>query len=238
MRCVYHGYTDKGGRTENEDTYVWGKSMHGYLFLVADGLGGCGKGEIASGLVCEEILRQFNTEVEFDLCQAIFTANALLAVKQKEMGIKMKTTLAAAWIGKDTTMLVHVGDSRIYVFDRFGILFQTEDHSAAQLSLRVNEKRIDVRSLEDRNILTRALGMCEDIQLDQQIIKNSLYERLLLCSDGFWEFILEKEMQDLRKRWQKPRNWIDKMRVVLQSRISSDNDNDNNTAIAVFKRRI
>ena len=62
------------------------------------------------------------------------------------------------------------------------------------------------------------------------------YNTLVRCSDGFWEFVLEKEMVESRKKWQSPRKWLDKMRLVLQSRIS--NDNDNNTAIAVMKRRI
>lgn len=236
MRYVYQGYSDKGGRTENEDCYVCAKTKHGYLFLVADGLGGCGKGEIASMLVCEEILRQFNTVEKFDINQAVIEANSLLLAKQKELGIKMKTTLVAAWIRKDTTVFAHVGDSRIYAFNRSGIIFQTEDHSAARLSLQARLVKADVRNIEDRNVLIRALGMSDEVQIEQQELRNSQYESLLLCSDGFWEFVLEKEMTDSRKKWQSPRKWIDKMRLVLQSRIS--NDNDNNTAIAVIKRRI
>ena len=236
MRYVYQGYSDKGGRTDNEDTCTWGKSAHGFLFLLADGLGGCGKGEIASSLVCEEILRQFNKETEFDLKQAIIDANSLLLEKQKELGIKMKTTLVATWIRKDTTLFAHVGDSRIYAFDRNGIVFQTEDHSAAQLSQSMREKKNDVRSMEDRNVLTRALGMSDEVQLEQKVLDNSQYERLLLCSDGFWEFVLEREMIESRKRWQSPSNWLNEMRLVLQSRTSGDNDN--NTAIVVMKRRI
>lgn len=236
MRYVYQGYTDKGGRAENEDIYACGKSTHGYLFLVADGLGGCGKGEIASGLVCREILRQFKNETEFDLIHAIFDANALLLAKQKELGIKMKTTLAAAWIREGTTLLVHVGDSRIYAFDQFRIVFQTEDHSAAWLSIQAESSKADVRNMEDRNVLTRALGMGEEVQLEQQEIKNTQYERLLLCSDGFWEFVMENEMLELRKRLQSPGRWLNELRLVLKSRIGSDNDN--NTAIAVMKRRI
>ena len=236
MRYVYQGYSDKGGREKNEDSYAWGKSAQGYLFLVADGLGGCGNGEIASILVCQEILRQFNAVKEFDLSRAILDANSLLLARQKELGIKMKTTLVAAWIQKGTTILAHVGDSRIYAFNRSEVIFQTEDHSAAWLSKQVRSVKEDVRNMEDRNVLTRALGMSDEIQIEQQEMKNSQYESLLLCSDGFWEFVLEKEMIESRKKWQSPRKWLDKMRLVLQSRIS--NDNDNNTAIAVMKRRI
>ena len=236
MRYVYQGYSDKGGRIENEDCYVCAKTKHGYLFLVADGLGGCGKGEIASMLVCEEILRQFNTVEKFDINQAVIDANSLLLARQKEFGTKMKTTLVAAWIRKDITLFVHVGDSRIYAFNRSGIIFQTEDHSAAWISRQASLVKEDVRNMEDRNVLTRALGMSDEIQIEQQKLKNSQYESFLLCSDGFWEFVLEKEMVESRKKWQTPRKWLDKMRLVLQSRIS--NDNDNNTAIAVMKRRI
>lgn len=236
MRYVYQAYTDKGGRTNNEDKFALGKSKNGYLFLVADGLGGYGKGEIASGLVCEEIFRQFNIKAEFDLNQAILHANYLLIEKQKELGIKMKTTLVAAWVRKKTTVLVHVGDSRIYAFGKSGIIFQTEDHSAAQLSLRVQESDTDVRRMEERNILTRALGMSEEVELEQQELENFKYDRLLLCSDGFWEYVFENEMIDSRRKWQSPRAWLNKMQYILRSKIHCDNDN--NTAIAVMKRRI
>lgn len=236
MRYVYQGYSNAGGRASNEDSYAWGKSSHGLLFLVADGLGGCGKGEIASSLVCEEILSQFNMEAEFELSRAILDANLLLLEKQKELGIKMKTTLAAVWIGKKTTQFVHVGDSRIYAFDKSGICFQTEDHSVAQLSLRGKENKADVRGAEDRNVLTRALGMNDEVQLEQQLVKNSSYNSLLLCSDGFWEYVLENEMIESRKGCKDPKLWLEKMKLILQSRISTDNDN--NTAVVVMKRRI
>ena len=235
MKCAYSGYTDKGGRKNNEDAFLCTESERGYLFLVADGLGGHGKGEIASALVVQELQRQFAEKEQFDIEAAIRDANRLLLQKQEELGVKMKTTVTAAVVTPKGTTLAHVGDSRIYAFRKKEIVFQTEDHSAAWLALTIEKSITDVRQCEERNVLTRALGVSEDITISVTELENGEYDRLLLCSDGFWEYVLEPEMADAVRSFQSPEKWLEAMRKLLQQRIPGENDN--NTAVAVIKRR-
>ena len=235
MKCTYDGYTDVGGRTNNEDAFLCAESESGYLFIVADGLGGHGKGEIASSLVVQELQRQFNENETFAAEAAIRDANLLLLQKQEESGVKMKTTVTAAYVTPLITTLAHAGDSRIYAFREEELVFQTEDHSAAWLALAIEKSITDVRQCEERNVLTRALGISEDITIAVTKLENSEYDRLLLCSDGFWEYVLEQEMTGTMRKFQSPKGWIKKMRKLLQQRVSGENDN--NTAVAVFQRR-
>ncbi len=235
MGYVYKGYTDVGARKCNEDSFVCVNTEQEYLFVVADGLGGHGKGEIASTIVTEELNRQFLEKENFDLETAISDANMLVLKRQDEIGAKMKTTVAVAWIGKSVTKLAHVGDSRIYAFLGPELKIQTVDHSAAQVALQLDPSMGDVRNSKDRNVITRALGNANEVTIELSEISNEAYDRLLLCSDGFWEYVLEEEMCKTMRKFQTPSCWLRKMRRVLMQRIQGENDN--NTAIAIIRRR-
>lgn len=235
MRYVYDSYSSAGGREKNEDAHIETTCENKCLYVVADGLGGHDCGEVASNITVNEIKRQFENEQNFDLEKAIISANKLILNRQNETGFKMRTTVAAAYIDDSITIVANVGDSRIYAFNESTIIFQTIDHSASQIAVKLGEiAPSEIRTHKDRNVLTRALGAGESLKVDVNIIKSSEYQRILLCTDGFWEYVLEEEMIETLLITEFPYEWLCRMREKHAQRIPENNDN--NTAIAVIRK--
>lgn len=237
MKYFYNSYTDIGGRADNEDSMCIIESPRGLLLIVADGLGGCDSGELASSLVVEELKKSFcEMDNDFNLSDSINDANSKICSVQAEKKTKMKTTVAAAWISDNQTILAHVGDSRIYALQNGKIVYQSLDHSASQLAVSVGEIDISqIRKHVDRNILIRALGVPGPIKVDVKVKNNHEYDSILLCSDGFWEYVMEDEIMDFRLSSDTCGDWLKKMREVLSVRIPPNNDN--NTAIVLVKEK-
>ena len=88
-----------------------------------------------------------------------------------------------------------MGDTRIYQFRDDAIIYQSTDHSLAQLGVMAGDLKLeDIRSNKDRNKLFRALGDRRTPKVAEKLLDILPGDRLLLCSDGFWEGIWEEEM--------------------------------------------
>lgn len=226
-------YSDVGGRANNEDSYLSKKISNGYLFIVADGLGGHDDGEMASYSAVNSI-KEFlvNNEVG-SVSEAICFANNKVVEMQAKHSSKMKTTIALVYVTESKAVIAHVGDSRVYAFKNGSIVHQTVDHSASQLAVSVGEIRPeDIRNHEDRNVLLRALGASENVKVEVAEIGINDFDALLLCSDGFWEYVLETEMESELMCSKSADKWLYKMRAIQLNR--APERCDNNTAIAVM----
>ena len=233
MKCKYEYYTDVGGRSNNEDSVLALEKDGRYLFAVADGLGGHDRGEMASGIAVKILEEAFCGKAPFDPENAVRAANAAILKKQAESGSKMKTTLALVYVDKEKTVVAHVGDSRVYLFKDKRIVFRTLDHSASQLAVSVGDITPDqIRHHEDRNILTRVLGANENLKVDTTEFTNDLFDCILLCSDGFWEYVLEEDMQKALSCSFRPSGWLRRMKAAHDR--SAPPKHDNHTAVAVF----
>ncbi len=231
-------HTDKGGRTNNEDFCACGKN----IWALADGLGGHDCGEIASAGVVESLLCLWQEKSDCmddeALIKMIEQVNLDIIQRQKENEemSQMRTTLVFAVTDEKTLKFANVGDSRFYYFRNNKITAQSEDHSVSAAVAKLGEIRYeDIRFNEDRNKLLKVIGNDENLKL------NKLYEPIslengdafLLCSDGFWEYVYEQEMEiDLTKS-QNPEEWFSFMakRVLLRT---ENKENDNFTAICVM----
>lgn len=230
-------YTDIGGRMDNEDAYCNKILDDGYLFAVADGLGGHKGGEVASGTAIRTIEKYFTETERRNIAESVELANTQVLNMQKETATGMKTTISAVFAGKNETAIAYVGDSRVYAFKDGKIVFQTKDHSASQLAVSVGEiEKDEIRNHPDRNVLTRALGVSDEVKVDVVTLQNSEYDALLLCTDGFWEYVLEEEMEETLCSCQSANNWLYKMRIIQLNKASEDCDN--NTAIVVVKQNL
>lgn len=226
-------YSDVGGRADNEDSYLAKKLEDAYLFVVADGLGGHDDGEMASRMAADAVKEYLQCKDDKDILKAVEFANNIVFTRRNQISSEMKTTIAAVYIGNDETVIAHVGDTRVYAFHKGKIVFRTIDHSASQLAVSVGEiKECDIRSHADRNVLTRAIGAGEKVKADVTILSNAQYDAILLCSDGFWEYVLESEMEESMTGIRSADKWLYKMRSV-QLRKAPEKC-DNNTAIAVM----
>jgi serine/threonine protein phosphatase PrpC len=227
-------YTDIGGRKNNEDAYLAKKIGDNYLFVVADGLGGHGDGELASKIVVDSIKECFIKNFEFDIRLAIEMANKSILSKQIVANSNMKSTVALVYITPRKTYFANVGDTRIYAFKADSIVFQSVDHSASQLAVRTGEITTEqIRNHPDRNMLLRALGATDDVKVDITEFDNADYDSVLLCSDGFWEYVLEEEMTKKLSQYQTANTWLYNMRLLQLERARENCDN--NTAIVVVK---
>lgn len=228
-------YSNIGGRNCNEDSVRIALSGRGVLAVVADGLGGHGGGDIASKKTVETLVSGWSGDANLDeLCKDISLANDEIKKLQTE-AIKMKSTVATISYTRGKCVYAYVGDTRIYRFVNGELVFQTLDHSASQLAVYLGQiKPSEIRFHEDRSRILRALGQDDELKIDTGSfdLKKGDQNAFLLCSDGFWEYVVEDEMiQDL-KRSQTPGEWIRRMRSKLLERVPSDNDN--NTAAAVW----
>ncbi len=224
-------YSSIGKREKNEDAVKILDTKNGLLAVIADGLGGMNNGEFASELALKEFLSgiDFNNFSESELTQATYRANKTVKAQQNN-GIKMCTTLAALWLCNDKAITCYVGDSRIYQIRGGKIKFQSVDHSVSQIAVLVGEISPDeIRGHKDRNKLIRSIGADESVkpQIDTLCIKSG--DAFLLCSDGFWEKIVERDIVRFRGTYTDSSEWLSNMKSYIDDRVD-----DNNSAIAII----
>ena len=230
-----------GNREINEDSYISYEKEDVAYFVVADGLGGHGKGEVASAFVSENMKEYFdaNSQMTPDVIvnEAIEQAQNDLLQLQKKMNARndMKTTVVALYIKGNQLCWGHVCDSRMYAFCKNKVKCRTKDHSIPQilvLSGDISEKKI--RNHPQRNMLLRVVGIAWETAKQEisPVYQLSDFQAFLLCSDGFWELITEKEMCRLLRRSKSAKEWLDSMTMLVEKK-GANREMDNYTAIAV-----
>jgi len=203
-------------------------------------LGGHGKGEVASALVCESAVEFFSTADVEDIFGIFDIAQEKLLAKQKaESAIDaMKTTMNVVTISNEKIRWGHVGDSRTYYFKKNKLISCTKDHSVPQMMVSMGEiKEKDIRHHEDRNRLLKVMGTEWSkpqyaIETPLKLEKNQVF---LMCTDGFWELIEEKEMIKTLKKAKSPQEWLDVMAEIVRTN-GADYDMDNYTALTIWIR--
>ncbi len=98
----------------------------------------------------------------------------------------------------------------------------------------------EIRHHPDRSKLLRAMGGDDEVTVEYEAIEELSPESshaFLLCSDGFWEYVHESEMEETYRVSETPETWIDKMREILKKKVQ-DVKNDNNTAAAIWLRHV
>lgn len=238
----YAIFTNAGGRETNEDAVDVCNQNGNFCFVLCDGLGGHGMGDTASSLVVKNFNQMF-LEGKFSFVE--FLDNAFTKAQERLMQEqkvklathKMKTTCVAAVTDEKNIYIGHVGDSRAYIFSKNKIKFRTLDHSIPQMLVMSREiKESEIRHHPDRNLLLKVMGVdweepMYEIAPSRPIKKTQAF---LLCSDGFWEFIDEKEMCELLKKADSVTEWLFDM-VETVKKNGKGHDMDNFSAIAVWK---
>jgi serine/threonine-protein kinase len=185
------------------------KRNRGAIAVLADGVGGQGRGEVASRLAVEEALKAFR-EAQGDvspqqLLTQIFNA-ANLAVYDKGMenhaSDRMATTLAIAIFRNDHVTVGNVGDSRVYLTRRGEIKQISTDHSYVAMQRKfglISEE--DAKLSENRSILTRSVGQEPVIRVDVEDVAVQKGDRIVLCSDGLHTCVEDGEICDIAGRY-------------------------------------
>lgn len=151
----------------------------------------------------------------------------------------MRTTLVVVGIKAGKANIAHIGDSRAYIFYKGKIKYRSLDHSVPQMLVLSGEiKEAELRHHPDRNRLLRCLGD-ESKEPDFELSKSFKIEKgmsVLLCSDGFWETITEKEMLHTLRWSRSTSQWLDKMKKRIKKKNKKIVSQDNYSAIAIWFR--
>ncbi len=207
------------------------------LFIVADGMGGHNDGEKASSVTVRAVAKHITNAIYLPMLAAGETtsdmptiAEALIeAARQANTSVINQvpnggTTLTATAVMGDLAHIVHVGDSRGYLITKEGIEQITRDHSLVQRLIELDqltpEEAIDH---PQKNVLYRAIGHNDQLEVDTLTRRLPSDSRLLLCSDGLWGLMEEDEIRDIVMNNPNPQDACDKLVELANSHGGIDN---------------
>lgn len=236
----YYMYTNTGEREINEDYVACSVNDNCGCFVLADGLGGHGKGEVASELVVKTALEIYEGlgNGEDSICKAFEVAqiNLLEEQERQKQYDAMKTTMVMCCISDKEIQWGHIGDSRLYIFKNKRFKIRTIDHSVPQmLALSGDIKEKDIRFHPDRNRLLKVMGTPwnkPEYEISASI-KRKKNQAILMCSDGFWEYVTEKQMIQCLKIAKNAQEWLELM-VDIVRESESEELHDNFSAICIW----
>jgi serine/threonine protein phosphatase PrpC len=207
VQVVYSGLSDIGRRRpRNEDAYV--AIPQSGLFAVADGIGGVAGGEVAARILVQTLERSFETESDTSqepcdeasraqlLLQSLAAANAEIRAEARRSRYRqMGTTFAGVLLSNDRVMVAHVGDSRVYRHRGKRLELLTQDHTLWNELLRGHGPVPDIRPDSIyRNMLARAIGLDEVVDVDTRIEVVGARDTYLICTDGVHGVLQDDEL--------------------------------------------
>jgi serine/threonine protein phosphatase PrpC len=219
MRLTHSGTTDVGRkRNHNEDAFLLLPEES--LYCVADGMGGHASGEVASRIAVEEMSEFFRTTGRDDEATWPFKMDPARAYDENRLltGVKlanvriferaatdprlkgMGTTIVAAHVPKGgrTLLVGHVGDSRAYLFRKGALRQLTEDHSLLNDYRKSRALTAEeIAAFPHKNVIVRALGMKDTVEVD--VVREELEDGdvVLLCSDGLSGMVPDARLAEL-----------------------------------------
>lgn len=244
MRFLCHSLSRRGGRAVNQDRVLVAEGACVQGWLLADGLGGHGGGEVAAEAAVNAAAAEIQSapELRRDLPGRILMRANGEVMDGQDCGRgapDMRSTLVLGVSDGRSMSWAWIGDSRFYGFRDRRVLIQSKDHSVPQKLVEAGQiGAADIRNHPDRNRILRALGGQRELRVasDAPVLDLAVGDAFLLCSDGFWEYVTELEMEiDLAKS-NSPEQWLMFMESRLLARVESfgDDENDNYSAISVF----
>jgi serine/threonine protein phosphatase PrpC len=222
-----------GGRPVNEDAYGCWCAGDTCFYVLSDGAGGHKGGEVASQLAVAQVLAWMQKKPSFDsdgIAAALRFANDGIVDAQRRSPplSKMRATilLLAIDAGSASAIWGHIGDTRLYCFRGRRIVSQTRDHSVLQSMVDAGYmQQKDVRSSPQRNALLAALGDADRCAPDIGSSPVCDGDVFLLCTDGFWEYLDETEMEQTLAGATSIDAWLAQLeaRVLARGRPGQDN---------------
>ena len=245
-----------GGRKNNEDSISWNTFLritdnvpHSIkLGIVADGVGGHNKGEIASSMlistfnqvVSEAVNNPFHTKLfttkeHKDILEKAYHAankNIFEKAQKKDYG-GMATTAVSIYVWEDSNenngfLIGNVGDSRGYLINKKKIEQVTKDDSEVQKLLDEGEiSQEDAKNHPRKNVITQAIGNKEEItpKIETYDLQKCDFDYILLCSDGISDKMNEKELHKIINQFENPQDACDRI-VKIINRTNTNHDNN------------
>lgn len=192
-------------RSLNEDYVLVSENENYNIYVVADGMGGHNAGEVASKMAAEGIIAYINEnfyskddkeilklaieKVNNDIYKHSLESTALSG---------MGTTITACLVTNKNTIVANVGDSSCFGIKNDVIVKITKDHSLVQELLDLGTiTEIEAANHPKKNIITRAVGTSEEVDVDMFVINKDVYDKFLLCSDGLTNEVTKEEIMSI-----------------------------------------
>ena len=212
------------------------------IFIVADGMGGHEKGDVASAVAAQSTAKGLLEEIYLPTLMATHQNNSGRPINEaltsavehaneqvREAAPDGGTTLTAAMVMGNSAYIAHVGDTRAYLFNENGLKQITEDHSLAQ-RLKSTGQVPPEQIAQIENVLYRAIGQGDTVEADTYVQHLPSGSSLVICSDGLWKGI------DDDNRFQKILEQANSPQEACEALVSLANDNggeDNITIIII-----
>lgn len=208
MKIQFYEATNQGARESNQDYFSHVITEDWCCFVLADGLGGHFRGDIASKAYCEALCTQALHHAEKIVKTHAQGIDELMLDAWKIMchdihaqygKVDSHTTITIAWLDDNQFISAHVGDSRVYRLNANEIIFRTPDHTPVQ---ELYEKHLitedDFAGHPLQNRLLRTVNLYDaplaDIFVQDPLEKG---ETVILCSDGLWNFLMKDQIGQL-----------------------------------------
>jgi PPM family protein phosphatase len=238
MKLNFTGSTDPGLiRSNNQDAYYI--DPEGRFFIVADGMGGHAGGEQASRIAAQEIRAYLEENWQSSkptpelLEQALWKANAGILQDQQnhpERADMGTTVVVVVFRDSEPPWCAHVGDSRLYRYRESQLEQITEDHTWIARAIKIGDITPEEARLHPyRHVLSRCLGREDLHQVDRQPLDIKVGDRLLLCSDGLTEELVEQKIKSCLEDFP----FLDKAVGSLVEAAKEQGGHDNITVVLV-----
>lgn len=255
MRLICAGLTDVGiSREHNEDNFYLSQGGEP-LCVVADGMGGHKSGEVASGMAVETIVQYYQETVldpddeaavtsrfglfkkkkkknieEMRLVQSLLCANKMIfeSAEQNDLYKGMGTTIVSAYFVEGGVYIAHIGDSRVYRLRDEKLELLTEDHSLANEYVRLGIlSPEDLEFFPYKNVVTRACGLQEHVEVESTYEETDDGDIYLLCSDGLTDCVSDEKIRNLLLKYDN----LDEATAALIDAANQGGGTDNITVI-------
>ncbi len=212
----FYSYSDIGRcRRENQDCCGHTGEKHAFLAVVCDGMGGAAAGDLAARTVMESLTADVRAtlnkrgkerppmvgaEIKRMLWSAVDSANKRVyeLAKGDDALHGMGTTLAAVFFYFGQAYTVHVGDSRVYLFREGQMRRLTHDHSLVQNLIDAGTlTEEEARVHPSRNVITRAVGVSDDVSAEYASLPLQSGDLFLLCTDGLTGMVSDARITEL-----------------------------------------
>ncbi|MGA2574502.1 MAG: protein phosphatase 2C domain-containing protein [Bryobacteraceae bacterium] len=248
MEVEFAQLSDAGRVREHNEDYLGSvvpatpaqARTHGWLFALADGVGGQARGEVASRAAIESMVAGFQEARPGEplpalLAHLVQAANARVldaGMAAAPGGVNMATTVVACALRFDRAVVAHAGDSRCYLIRKGHVSVLTRDHTVAsdQLRMGILSAR-EAAAVDTRHLLTRSLGTSMSVNVDtceHQVFPGDV---LVLCSDGLHGAV---DATDFARIVMPNRD----LELAVRDLVAMANQNDGSDNISVLAARI
>jgi len=195
-----------GAREEQQDSCNIFKNEYTTFLVLGDGMGGHKGGAVASQTLVHEAKKAFEILKDRVETPEVFfnsivkaTVSTLKKYVQENPDTDPQTTCVLALIQDGKIYSGHIGDSRLYILDNDDYMFRTKDHSVVQMLVNMEEITEDEMAMHpDQNKLLKSINSKKEVAITfkEITIPSQTPNAVLICSDGFWEYVSVEEMRE------------------------------------------